>query len=240
MHVGIIMDGNGRWARARNLNRQAGHRAGARALDAVVRAAARHRLATLTLYAFSADNWHRPRPEVEALFGLLRRYLITETERCASESIRLNVIGRRDRLTRELVLQIEHSEALTRSCSGMHLRLAIDYSSRRSIMAAAQRLAGAPHADPDTFLQLLSEVDHSYLAAPALDLLIRTGGEHRLSDFLLWECAYAELLFVDCLWPDFDDAAFAQALEDYSRRQRRFGRLPQESLQDGCARREQG
>jgi undecaprenyl diphosphate synthase len=202
MHVAIIMDGNGRWAANRNLNRQCGHRAGARAVDAVVRAAARHRVGTLTLYAFSADNWHRPRAEVQALFGLLRRYFMTETDRCLAESIRLNVIGRRDRLSAELRRQIEHSERLTAGCARMHLRL-----------------AGA-------FLPLLAAADHSDPPAPEVDLLIRTGGERRLSDFLLWECAYAELHFVDCLWPDFGEAAFAQALEEYSKRERRFGRLP--------------
>jgi len=240
MHVGIIMDGNGRWARARNLNRQAGHRAGARAVDAVVRGAARHGIATLTLYAFSADNWCRPRPEVQALLGLLRRYLITETERCLSESIRLNVIGRRDRLPGELIGQIEHSETLTRACTGMHLRLAIDYSSRRSILAAAERLASARHAGAGDFQQLLGEVDHSDPAAPAVDLLVRTGGEQRLSDFLLWECAYAELLFVECLWPDFDEAGLAQALTEYSRRQRRFGRVPDEDGGEAGGRCEHG
>jgi undecaprenyl diphosphate synthase len=225
MHIAIIMDGNGRWAQARNLNRQAGHRAGARAVDAVVRAAAEHRIGTLTLYAFSSDNWFRPRAEVEALFGLLRRYFITQTERCLAESIRLNVIGRRDRLNRTLLAQIEQSERLTKKCTRMHLRLAIDYSSRYSLMEAARQAKPASVQQPAQFLRQLAAVDHSTPAAPDVDLLIRTGGERRLSDFLLFECAYAELHFIDCLWPDFDAAAFAQALEEYSHRQRRFGRL---------------
>jgi undecaprenyl diphosphate synthase len=228
MHIAIIMDGNGRWAAARNLERQAGHRAGARAVDAIVRAAARRGIGTLTLYAFSSDNWQRPRPEVEALFGLLRRYLMTETERCRGESIRLNVIGRRDRLTPELCRQIEHSERVTADCSRMHLRIAVDYSSRHSLIEAGRRL-GSPGAVPPparaAFLASLAEVDHSQPPAPEVDLLIRTGGERRLSDFLLWECAYAELHFVDCQWPDFDEAQFAGALAEYSRRQRRFGRI---------------
>jgi undecaprenyl diphosphate synthase len=225
MHIAIIMDGNGRWAQARNLNRQAGHRAGARAVDAVVRAAAQHHIDTLTLYAFSSDNWFRPRAEVEALFGLLRRYLITETDRCLAESIRLNVIGRRDRLNRTLLAQIEQSERLTEKSTGMHLRLAVDYSSRYTLMQATLRATPASPR-PAQFLRQLAEVDHSAPAAPEVDLLIRTGGERRLSDFLLFECAYAELHFVDCLWPDFDAAAFAQTLEEYSHRQRRFGRVP--------------
>jgi undecaprenyl diphosphate synthase len=228
MHTAIIMDGNGRWAAARKLSRQAGHRAGVRAVDTVVRAAVRHGIDTLTLYAFSSDNWHRPRPEVEALFALLRRYLITETERCIGESIRLNFIGRRDRLGAALHRQLEQSERLTAGGARMHLRIAVDYSSRRSLIEAGRRLRDTPLADPAAFLPLLGAVDHSDPPAPEVDLLIRTGGERRLSDFLLWECAYAELHFVECLWPDFDEAAFAAALEEYARRQRRFGRIAEE------------
>jgi undecaprenyl diphosphate synthase len=226
MHVAIIMDGNGRWAGKRNLPRQAGHRAGVKAAEAVVRAAARHGVSTLTLYAFSADNWMRPRPEVDALFGLLRRYLMTETERCLEQSIRMNVIGRRDRLSPALRAQIERSEQLTAACSRMHLRLAVDYSSRHSIMQAGRRLAAPTGSEPGEYLRHLAAVDHSDPVPAEVDLLIRTGGELRLSDFLLWECAYAELLFLERLWPDFDEAAFAQALEEFSRRQRRFGGIP--------------
>jgi undecaprenyl diphosphate synthase len=226
MHIAIIMDGNGRWAVNRNLNRHAGHRAGAKAADAIVRQAAERGVQTLTLYAFSADNWFRPLPEVEGLFGLLRRYLITETDRCIKESIRMNIIGRRDRLSDALKDQIGQSERLTADCSGMHLRLAVDYSSRRSISEAGRRQRGIAQEHSE-YLRALSAVDHSDPVAPDVDLLIRTGGEQRLSDFLLWECAYAELLFLDCLWPDFDEVRFSDALEEYARRQRRFGRLPQ-------------
>ena len=225
MHIAIIMDGNGRWAALRNLNRQAGHRAGARAADAVVRAAVRQRVDTLTLYAFSCDNWFRPRPEVEALLGLLRRYLITATDRCLEESVRINVIGRRDRLNSTLKAQIEQSERLTAGCSRMHLRLAVDYSSRLSIIEAGRRLRDTPLNAPAEYLRFLAAAVNSDPVAPEVDLLIRTAGEKRLSDFLLWECAYAELLFLDCLWPDFDAAALAQALEEFSCRQRRFGRI---------------
>jgi len=228
MHTAIIMDGNGRWAAERNLPRHAGHRAGARAVEAVVRAAAQQGIGTLTLYAFSSDNWQRPRPEVEGLFGLLRRYLMTQTERCLSESIRLNVIGRRDRLSEALLSQIERSERLTAHCRGLHLRLAIDYSSRQVLIEAGRRLRDIPLKDTSQYLSFLAQADHSQPPAPEVDLLIRTGGERRLSDFLLWECAYAELHFLDCLWPDFDAAAFAQALEEFARRQRRFGRIPDE------------
>jgi undecaprenyl diphosphate synthase len=225
MHVAIIMDGNGRWAGRRNLNRQAGHRAGVKAAEVVVRAAARYGVNTLTLYAFSSDNWLRPRPEVDALFGLLRRYLMTQTERCLDQSIRLNVIGRRDRLNPALRAQIERSEHLTATCSRMHLRLAVDYSSRYSITEAGRRLRATATDERGEYLRQLAAVDHSDPVAAEVDLLIRTGGEQRLSDFLLWECAYAELLFLDCMWPDFDEAQFARALEEYSRRQRRFGRI---------------
>ena len=225
MHIAIIMDGNGRWAAERNLPRHAGHGAGARAVETVVRAAAQRGIGTLTLYAFSCDNWQRPRPEVEALFGLLRRYLLTQTDRCLAESIRLNVIGRRDRLSEALLRQIERSERLTAQCTGLHLRLAIDYSSRQMLIEAGRRLRDIPLEDTSQYLSFLAQAEHSQPAAPEVDLLIRSGGERRLSDFLLWECAYAELHFVDCLWPDFDAAAFAHALAEFARRQRRFGRI---------------
>ena len=224
MHVAIIMDGNGRWAAARNLARPAGHRAGARAVNTVVRAAARAGgIRTLTLYAFSAANWQRPAGEVQALFGLLRRYLMTETDRCVEESIRLNVIGRRDRLRPELARQIAHSERLTAAGTGMRLRLAVDYSARHSLREAGRR--------GGDFGAALAAVDHSSPPAPAVDLLIRTGGEQRLSDFLLFECAYAELYFTPTLWPDFDEAAFAAALEAYAARQRRFGRVSEGAVE---------
>jgi undecaprenyl diphosphate synthase len=225
MHTAIIMDGNGRWAHARNLERPAGHRAGAQVVDAIVRAALAAGVDVLTLYAFSADNWSRPHPEVEALLALLQCYLATQTDHALAHSIRLNVIGRRDRLAGSLKRQIEHSERLTAGCSRLHLRIAVDYSSRHSLLEAARRLAATPAVEAEQFLHLLGAVDHSQPAAPAVDLLIRTGGERRLSDFLLWECAYAELLFVECPWPDFDAAAFTAALGEYAHRQRRFGRI---------------
>jgi undecaprenyl diphosphate synthase len=219
------MDGNGRWASQRGLPRTAGHRAGAKAVDKIVEAAARHGIATLSLYAFSADNWRRPQGEVSALFALLRRYLLTQTPRCLEQSIRINVIGRRDRLTPEVVRTIEHSERSTAHCAGMQLRIAVDYSSQYSLLESCRRMSAEPGSDRARFLQHLADVDHSTPAAPEVDLLIRTGGEKRLSDFLLWECAYAELHFVDCHWPDFDAIAFAQAIEEYAKRERRFGQI---------------
>jgi len=225
MHIAIIMDGNGRWATRRNLPRTAGHRAGAKAVSEVVEAAARRGIDTLSLYAFSAANWGRPKPEVNALFTLLRRHLLTQTRRCMEQSIRINVFGRRDRLSADLLRVIERSEQLTASGSKMQLRIAVDYSAQHSLMSAGLRMAAESGADHSRFAQHLAAVDNC-AAVPPVDLLIRTGGDKRLSDFLLWECAYAELHFLDCCWPDFDEQAFADALKEYSQRERRFGLVP--------------
>jgi undecaprenyl diphosphate synthase len=224
MHVAIIMDGNGRWATQRGLPRTAGHAEGAKAVRTAVEAAARAGVDTLTMYAFSAANWARPAAEVTALMRLFGQYLFTETRRCVEQSIRLNVIGRRDRLSESLLRSIEQCERMSAGCSGMHLRIAVDYSSQYSIVQAARRAAGE-ELDAEDFRRLLHEVDHCAYPSGEVDLLIRTGSERRLSDFLLWECAYAELHFADCLWPDFDERRFRQALEDFSGRQRRFGAL---------------
>ncbi len=223
MHVAIIMDGNGRWAIQRGLPRTAGHVEGAKAVRAAVETGARAGLDTLTLYAFSSANWARPPAETAALMRLFGQYLFTETRRCVEQSIRLNVIGRRDRLSENLLRSIEQSERLTAGGTGMHLRIAVDYSSQGSILEAARRARSDSHLDADGFMRLLQAADHSAHPAGEVDLLIRTGGERRLSDFLLWECAYAELHFADCLWPDFDETHLRAALEDYARRQRRFG-----------------
>jgi undecaprenyl diphosphate synthase len=229
MHIAIIMDGNGRWATERGLPRTAGHVEGAKAVRTIVEAAARAGVETLTLYAFSAANWSRPSSEIAALMKLFGQYLFSETRRCVEQSVRVNVIGRRDRLSDNLLRSIEQSERLSASCNGMRLRIAVDYSSQYSILKAAQRadLQGKQDADlsPKAFERLLHEVDHSVPTAGPVDLLIRTGNERRLSDFLLWECAYAELYFSDCLWPAFDEARFRSALDDYAGRQRRFGGL---------------
>src|SRR6185437_16852219 len=215
MHVAIIMDGNGRWAARRHLPRSVGHRAGAKAVDAIVTAAVHQQVDTLTLYAFSAANWNRPTPEVSGLFQLLRRYLLTQTQRCLEQSIRINVIGRRDRLSAPLLQLIERSERATAQCTGMQLRIAVDYSAQHSLLEACRRLRAQVDIDRSRFLEELAAVDHAGASTPDVDLLIRTGGEKRLSDFLLWECAYAELLFVDSLWPDFDAVAFEDALTEF-------------------------
>jgi undecaprenyl diphosphate synthase len=229
LHVAIIMDGNGRWAQRRGLPRTAGHVEGAKAVNEVVETAARTGVRALTLYAFSADNWGRPNAEVAALMRLLRRYLMTETGRCIEQSIRINIIGRRDRLSTSLVRAIERSEGLTASCTGMHLRIAVDYSAQHSVLEAARRGGTDPDLDTTRFQELLDEVDHSVAPAGAVDLLIRTGAEKRLSDFLLWQCAYAELFFADCMWPEFGASGFRAALDYYAGRQRRFGKVAAEA-----------
>jgi undecaprenyl diphosphate synthase len=225
MHIAIIMDGNGRWALRQRRPRTLGHRAGADAVNRVVEAAARRRVGTLTLYAFSAANWQRPLDEVSGLFALFRHHLQTQTRRCLEQSIRINVIGRRDRLSAELLDLIERSERATAHCTGMRLRIAVDYSAQHSLIEVCRRLRSEDDIDRSRFAETLAAVDHVALPAPEVDLLIRTGGEKRLSDFLLWECAYAELHFVDCLWPDFDERTFDEALQEYARRDRRLGAI---------------
>ena len=202
IHVGVIMDGNGRWAVARGQPRAAGHRAGARVVSRIVEGSADLGIGTLTLYAFSSDNWRRPGREVSALMRLFRSYLASETARCVQNGVRLDIIAGGDRL---------------------HLRIAIDYSARDSIVEAA-RLAGGRELYRDDFAALIREVNHSG-PAPDVDLLIRTGGEQRLSDFLLWECAYAELHFEACMWPEFSVRRLAAAVDEFARRDRRFGGL---------------
>jgi undecaprenyl diphosphate synthase len=220
-HVAIIMDGNGRWATRQGLPREAGHRAGVEAVRRIVEAAPEHGIGTLTLYAFSADNWRRPRPEVAALFSLLRQYLHNETARLTESGVRLAAIGRRDRLPKGLAAAIARAEAETTGGDALSLRIALDYSSRDAILAAAARMARCGATTREEFARLLGGASPS----PDVDLLIRTSGEQRLSDFLLWECAYAELYFADCLWPDFGPRDLAAALSALQHRQRRFGGL---------------
>ena len=219
------MDGNGRWAARRGLDRSLGHRAGARAVRKIVEAAVETGTAVLTLYAFSADNWSRPRREVAALMRLFERFLMTETATCVASGVRVSVIGRRDRLNRSLVEAIEHVQRCTRAGRGTHLRLAVDYSARAAILHTARRLDRGHAVEAAEFLARMNRTIHSHPPAPSVDLLIRTGGERRLSDFLLWECAYAELVFSDQLWPDFDDGDFDAALAEFARRDRRYGRV---------------
>jgi undecaprenyl diphosphate synthase len=239
LHVAIVMDGNGRWAEKRGVPRKAGHRAGAVAVQRTVTAAAERGIGTLSLYAFSSDNWRRPVPEVRHLMRLFRMHLRSEAERCEAEGIRVSVIGRRDRLGPGLLTAIESVEARTREGRRLHLQLAIDYSAQDTILEAARlhhaavsaQSGGAPTSNPrpalsrELFGQLISRALHAPAPMPPVDLLIRAGGEARLSDFMLWECAYAELVFSPCLWPDFGETDLDSALEEFRRRERRFGGL---------------
>jgi undecaprenyl diphosphate synthase len=221
LHVGIIMDGNGRWAARRNLSRLRGHEAGVEAIRRVVEAAPRQGVGTLTLYAFSSDNWRRPKPEVSALMALLRSYLANEVESLVRNGVRLSVIGRRDRLPDGIATAIARAEAATAHGDVLHLRIAVDYSARDAILSAAARSSGADSLTREAFSHLVT-------GEPGLrdvDLIIRTSGEKRLSDFLLWESAYAELHFTDRMWPDFASEDLAEALGAFHRRERRFGGL---------------
>jgi undecaprenyl diphosphate synthase len=218
LHVAIIMDGNGRWANARGLPRIAGHRTGADAVRRTVEAAPGLGVSVLTLYAFSADNWRRPAREVSALMKLLGHYLVRETDRCIENGVQLQAIGRRDRLPPALVSLLEDAERRTAHGSKLHLRLAIDYSSRQAILDAVRHRAHTEEA-------------FSKALGPDVDLLIRTSGEQRLSDFLLWECAYAEMIFTRRMWPDFSEDDLSAAIDEYHRRDRRFGAVaPEKTL----------
>ncbi|WP_019903800.1 di-trans,poly-cis-decaprenylcistransferase [Methylobacterium sp. 77] len=221
LHIGIIMDGNGRWATARGLPRALGHKAGVEAIRRVVEAAPKQGVGTLTLYAFSCDNWKRPETEVSALMGLLRLYLRNEIARLIENGVRLSVIGRRDRLPEGLAADIARVEAATVTGRALHLRVAIDYSARDAILAAALAGAGRKDIGREAFSALVT----GDACVPDVDLVIRTSGEQRLSDFLLWESAYAELHFTERHWPDFDAADLAEARAAFQRRDRRFGGL---------------
>ena len=225
LHVAIIMDGNGRWAVRRGAPRLEGHRRGADAVDCIVQAAPDLGIGTLTLYAFSSDNWRRPLDETAGLMHLFHAYLRKETARCVQNGVRLSVIGRRDRLPTEVLSAIADAERSTAGGRTLHLRIAIDYSARDAILRAAA-LAGAPDdLSRDRFAGLLAHATHAPHPVADVDLLVRTGGEQRLSDFLLWECAYAELVFAPQLWPDFTPADLQTALSEFQSRQRRFGGL---------------
>lgn len=223
--MAIILDGNGRWAAARGWPRAAGHRAGARMVRRIVESAPGLGIEHLTLYAFSSDNWERPQREVTVLMRLFRVYLASETERCIANGIRLSVIGRRDRLPDHLVRMIRSTEAATAEGRAMHLRIALDYSARHALLAAAARVPAGKEPTRAEFARCVAEVVHAREPIPDVDLLIRTGGEQRLSDYLLWECAYAEFLFSDTMWPDFGPEALAGAVAEFGQRERRFGRV---------------
>jgi undecaprenyl diphosphate synthase len=220
LHAAIIMDGNGRWATTRGLPRIAGHRAGAEALRRVVESAPDLGIGTLTVYAFSSDNWQRPTTEVSALMKLFHSYLRREQAECLKNGVRVSVMGRRDRLPRMLLPVIESTEKATAAGKKLHLRIAVDYSARDAIFKAARKLK--EKATREHFAAVLGGVD--------VDLLIRTGGEKRLSDFLLWECAYAELIFTPVMWPDFSASDLRAAVAEFHSRERRFGAVQAAAL----------
>jgi undecaprenyl diphosphate synthase len=211
------MDGNGRWALARGLPRLAGHRAGVESVRRVVAAAPALGIGTLTLFAFSQDNWRRPLLETDGILRIIARFLRDETRHAVRRGVRIRVIGRRGILPSPLAETIEAAERTTARGAGLLLQIAVDYSGRDAIVAAAARLAGKP-IDRDEFSRELG-------TAGDVDLVVRTGGERRISDFLLWECAYAEFVFTRTLWPDFDGDALAAAVAEFRRRRRRFGGL---------------
>lgn len=223
-HVAISMDGNGRWATRRGLARPVGHLEGAKAVRRIVEAAPKLGVTTLTLFAFASNNWKRPPSEVAGLMNLLEEYLSGDAWRLVERGARLSLIGRRDRLPPRLLTAITRIEAA--SLAGkLHLRIAIDYSSRETILKAVTDCRAGAAPSLDDFARLVAGSSD----AEAVDLMIRTGGEKRLSDFLLWECAYAELLFTDTLWPDFSTEEFASAVAEFRRRDRRFGALSSKS-----------
>jgi undecaprenyl diphosphate synthase len=224
LHVAIISDGNGRWATSRGLPRSAGHRAGAEAARQIIKVAPRLGIHTLTLFALSSANWKRPAAEVNAILRLLHEYLGTETDHCIAEGVRLSTIGRRDRLPAALRQAITDSEAATANGKGLHLRLAVDYSAREAIFHAASRFYKVTELSSESFSTVLAEVHRG--GSTEVDLLIRTGGEQRLSDFLLWECAFAEFVFLQKRWPDFTAADLEAAVKEFGMRERTRGALP--------------
>ena len=221
LHVGIIMDGNGRWATRRGLSRVRGHEAGVEAIRRIVEAAPAQAVGTLTLYAFSTDNWRRPKAEVAALMTLLRFYLANEVESLVRNGVRLTVIGRRDRLPDGIAAAIGRAERATACGDVLHLRIAVDYSSRDAILNAAARVSDKENLTREMFSDLVT----GQSGLRDVDLIIRTSGEKRLSDFLLWEGAYAELHFTERMWPEFEAEDLAEALDSFHRRERRFGGL---------------
>jgi undecaprenyl diphosphate synthase len=225
-HVAIIMDGNGRWAKARGLPRVAGHRRGADAVRRVVRGAGELGIPVLTLFAFSTENWTRPADEVADLMGLLRHYLRSELDELRKNGARLRVIGNRDGLAADIVRDIAEAETMTAGNTRIDVNICINYGSRDEILRAARRLAqrvATGEITPGGIDQSSFERELLTAGLPDPDLLIRTSGEQRISNFLLWQCAYSELVFVDTLWPDFGKEHLEQAIVEFHRRERRYG-----------------
>ncbi|HXM93420.1 MAG TPA: polyprenyl diphosphate synthase [Candidatus Dormibacteraeota bacterium] len=226
LHVAIISDGNGRWATARGLPRAAGHRAGAEAARRAIEAAPECGIHTLTLFTLSSANWQRPAAEINAILQLLHEYLLAETTHRVEEGVRVSVIGRRDRLPAALRQAILNSEAASARGTRLHLRLAIDYSAREAIYLAACRFYKVTELSPASFSNVLAEVYRG--GSTEVDLLIRTGGEQRLSDFLLWECAFAEFVFLQKRWPDFTGEDLHDAVREFTKRTRTRGAVAED------------
>jgi undecaprenyl diphosphate synthase len=232
-HVAIIMDGNGRWAKQRHLPRQAGHVAGVKAVRETVRAAVDLGLENLTLYAFSSENWKRPKTEFGALMGLFRAFFRSDMDELVARGVRIRIIGSRARVENDIRKMIEDAEGRTLANKGLNLTFAFDYGGQEEIVSAARELArGARDGrlDPETITPELFATRLFTSALPAPDLVIRTSGERRLSNFLLWQSAYAELLFLDTLWPDFGRTQLTEALDCFAQRERRFGALKSEAV----------
>jgi len=231
-HVAIIMDGNGRWAKARSLPRAMGHRAGVEAVRRVVQAAGELGIPYLTLFSFSSENWQRPKEEVDALLDLMRRFIQRDLAELHKEGVKVRIIGEREDLSPDILGLIEKTETLTRDNTRQTLIVAFNYGSQDEISRAMRRIAKAVEAGTLSSGDITTDVVDGYLdtaGIPDPDLVIRTSGEKRLSNFLLWQAAYAELLFVDEFWPDFTAETFAGAIETYRRRERRFGRIAAEA-----------
>lgn len=227
LHVAIIMDGNGRWARARGMPRTFGHREGVKAVRRVVDCAPELGITHLTLFGFSSENWTRPQDEVSELMNILRFYLRREVAELHRNNVRIRMLGDRARLSADIVALIDNAEQITAGNTGLNLTIALSYGARDEITNAVRRIAEvvaagtlSPEAIDEETVQANLETD----GLPDPDLLIRTSGEQRISNFLLWQIAYAELVFTDVLWPDFDRAHLVAAVEEFSRRDRRFGR----------------
>jgi undecaprenyl diphosphate synthase len=236
-HVAIIMDGNGRWAKKKGKIRTFGHRAGVESVRASVRFARQHGIESLTLFAFSSENWKRPEEEVSVLMDLFNLVLNSEAKRLHKNEVRLKVIGDVSRFDSKLVKKIQKAEAMTAGNTKLTLNIAANYGGRWDIVNASRVMAAkvaAGEISPDDINEEIFSDAISTAGLPELDLLIRTGGEHRVSNFLLWQCAYAEFYFTDVLWPDFNEDAFLTAVKDYSYRQRRFG-LISEQIESGEA-----
>jgi len=229
-HVAIIMDGNGRWATTQSKPRFFGHRAGAENLRRVVETCPDLGITTLTAYAFSSDNWGRPKQEVTMLMRLFQTYLQVEIKNLIKNGVKLNFIGRRNKLDKKIVAMMEKAEQDTVLGETLNLRLAVDYSAKDMLVEAAQQISNKKNLSKEEFANALAAAQHSDVNTPDVDLLIRTGGEQRLSDFLLWECAYAELFFSPVMWPDFDGTYLQMAVNDFKHRERRFGCLPKAAV----------